>query len=124
MNTYVKNSIFASEYLLLPIMPNPLSTEGFQTLLKEINYLFEENHLTTKVLGVFFTIVEENLTVSQFFKDELNKDYNDLLFETQIRKDVRLTEAPGLRINVFDYKEKCRGAQDYKNLVYEMLRKV
>ena len=54
---------------------------------------------------------------------EIKKYFNDKVFETTIPRNVKLAEAPSFGLPILLYDGKCKGAEAYKNLTKEFLRR-
>ncbi len=55
---------------------------------------------------------------------EVRRHFENYTYKTIIPRNVRLSEAPSYGIPIFLYDEKCKGAQSYRNLALEFLKKV
>ncbi len=120
MNLLNQNALLYSNELIIPVSMEYFSLVGIKQLLKNIkiiNQLFKKNIIIKMVVPTFF--------------DKRNKKSKDIInsirrvfhkkVSTPIRSSVSLSEAPGVKQTVFEYADKSTGAQDYKNLVKEVL---
>lgn len=71
-----------------------------------------------------FLVGEVSLPVQRWaIEEEVRKQYADVIFNTHIRDNVSLSEAPGANCSIFDYDTKSKGAQDYLELTKEILKR-
>lgn len=54
---------------------------------------------------------------------EVNKYFKDKVFKTAIPRNIRLAEAPSFGLPIILYDDKCKGAEAYKNLLGEFLKR-
>ena len=120
MSLLNQNALLYSNELIVPVSMEYFSLVGVKQLLKNIkivNKLFKKNVIIKMVVPTFF--------------DKRNKKSKDIIesirrvfykkVATPIRSSVALSEAPGARKTVFEYAPKSTGAQDYTNLVQEVI---
>lgn len=123
LNVYNINSIMASTHVLIPALSDELSYQGVKHLFKSLEALIEGSDV--KILGVFHTIFEKNLVISNDYRENFRKILGDYLLDTIIHKSVSLKELPVVKQNIFVYSNnRNRGYKDYKDLSLEILKKV
>ncbi|PON10677.1 hypothetical protein C2W62_48810, partial [Candidatus Entotheonella serta] len=74
-----------------------------------------------EVTGVLITFAE-NTVMSREVIENARKEFGDRVFNTVIRKNVRLAEAPSAHQTIFEYDRESIGATDYLNFVREFVR--
>jgi chromosome partitioning protein len=62
--------------------------------------------------------------VSAEVLNALKQRFNTLLFETVVRVNVRLKEAPSYRQSIYEYDPVCPGAKDHLALANELIKKI
>ena len=77
-----------------------------------------------ELLGVVLTMYHSRTTLSDQVKDELQRHFQDKLFETVIPRNVRLAEAPSHGRTIADHDRWSKGAKAYKQLAKELDKKV
>ncbi len=123
LNIYNINSIMASTHILIPALADELSYQGVKHLFKSLEALMEGTEIN--ILGVFHTIFERNLVISQDYRNNFREILKDYLFDTVIHKTVSLKELPVVKQNIFVYSNnRNRGYKDYRDLSLEILSKV
>jgi chromosome partitioning protein len=117
------NSLTAANEIIIPISMSYFALKGVKLLEETIEGVRENlDHPDLKILGILATYYDSVTNVS---KDALKmiKDYfGDLVFKTVIRKNIKLEEAHSSGMSIFDYKPNSSGAEDYNNLVEEVLK--
>ena len=118
------NALNAADHVLIPVSCDFLSLVGLTLLFDTIRICQEQlgSHIT--VLGLVANKYDRRENVSEEVLKALRTQFNELLFETIVRVNVRLKEAPSLRQTIFQYDPVCPGAKDHMALANELLRKV
>ena len=126
------NALAAVDDVFLPLQPHFLALHGLSKLLKTIglvnNRLNERLSLAGVVLCLYDSgtklAAEVSRDVEQFFKEARkgNRAWSTVrLFETRIRRNIRLAEAPSFGQSIFEYASGSPGAEDYRGLGGEVL---
>lgn len=115
------NALTAVDEVIVPIQPEYLPLEGVSYLMKTIELVRERLNHDLKVGGVIVTRYEGRKNLHREVVDILRTHFEDKLFNTFIRNNVALAEAPSYRKDIFTYKPDSNGAQDYEALCKEIL---
>mgnify|MGYP003608541810 CR=1 FL=1 len=115
------NSIVCSDKIIIPLEAEYFSITGLKNIIDFFNLAKTSYNLNTQILGFFFTKFSENTNLSNHFIDELNQYYKAFLFQSKIRKNVKLGEAHLSGKTILDYDSSSNGAVDYNNLTNEIL---
>ena len=127
------NALTAATEIFLPLQPHFLALHGLSKLLKTIDLVGKRLNPGLKLTGIVFCMydsgtklaAEVSSDVKEFFADQRisNSVWKDALnFETMIRRNIRLAEAPSFGQSIFDYAPQSNGAADYLALASEVLR--
>ncbi len=117
-----KNSLVASDYVLIPAQANYLGFKGINALVEKVIQTIDTE--TTKILGIFATMYEGQTKVAQSHFSKFSEALSELFFSVSIPKDVRLVETPEVGKTIFTHAPRSRGAMAYKDLVLEMLCRI
>lgn len=120
------NSLTASDYVLIPVKLDYLSLYGTSQLFKTIKLIQESTNENLEVLGVVGTFYD-NTNEAKRSLDKLNNACMDEcihLFNTYIRQNTKLKEAPKKGKDIFEYCKNCHGAEDYMNLSKEIMEMI
>ncbi len=118
------NSLNAADYALIPVSCDFLSIVGLTLLFDTIRLCQEQLGSRVRVLGLVANRYDRREKVSDEVLNALKAQFNTLLFETIIRVNVRLKEAPSLRQTIYQYDPVCPGAKDHLALANELIKKV
>ena len=118
------NALNAADYALIPVSCDFLSLVGLKLLFDTINICQEQLGSRIRILGLLATRFDRREKMSAEVMDSLKKQFNTLLFETVIRVNVRLKEAPSFRQVIYEYDPVCYGAKDHLALANELIKKV
>jgi chromosome partitioning protein len=118
------NALNAADHVLIPVSCDFLSLVGLTLLFDTIRICQEQLGSHVSVLGLVANRYDRRENVSEEVVKSLRTQFNELLFETVIRVNVRLKEAPSYRQTIFQYDPVCPGAKDHMALANELIRKV
>lgn len=118
------NALNAADYVLIPVSCDFLSLVGLTLLFNTIKICQEQLGSHISILGLVANRYDRRENVSEEVVKALKTRFSDLLFETIIRINVRLKEAPSYRQTIFQYDPVCPGAKDHMALANELIRKV
>ena len=125
------NAMAAVDEVLLPLQPHFLALHGLSKLLETIELVSERVNPRLRLLGVVLCMYEAGTRLA----NEIGRDVAGFfaggdaahaswatgrLFETRIRRNIRLAEAPSFGQSIFDYAPESHGAQDYAALAGEV----
>ena len=125
------NALSTVDEVLLPLQPHFLALHGLSKLLKTIEVISQRLNGRLHLGGVVFCMYESGTRlaaevtsdVEQFFAAHTQKNgvwSRTTIFETRIRRNIRLAEAPSHGQSIFEYASSSAGAKDYQNLAAEV----
>lgn len=126
------NALTAVREVFLPLQPHFLALHGLSKLLRTIEVVAQRFNTDLKLTGVLLCMYESSTRlaaevardVEDFFRRHANNRSawsNAKAFETRIRRNIRLAEAPSFGQSIFDYAGSSHGAEDYQALANEVL---
>ena len=118
------NALNAADYALIPVSCDFLSLVGLTLLFDTIRLCQEQLASHVRILGLVANRYDRREKVSAEVLDALKRQFNSLLFETVVRVNVRLKEAPSYRQSIYEYDPVCPGAKDHLALANELIKKV
>lgn len=118
------NAMYAADYLVIPVETNKYSLYATKDLGDFYQKVKSRLNPDLEILGVLFTRVEGRTRLSKEVIGRVSAVFGDRIFETQIRKNVRLAEVPGVGDSIFDYAPASHGAEDYMLLAEEVIQRV
>ena len=115
------NVLTAADSIIIPIQCEYYALEGLSQLLNSIRLV--QKHLNTdlNIEGILVTMYDNRLNLSRQVVNELKEYFNDKVYKSFIKRNVRLGEAPSHGKPILLYDASSTGAQNYMNLVSEIL---
>lgn len=117
------NALTAADEVLIPLEAEFLAYRGLDSIVFAIDLTKENTNPALKIGGVFLTKYNKSRSLTKSIREEVGKYFGDVLFETVIRVNVALAEAPSNGKDIFDYAPDSNGASDYAELVKEILQR-
>lgn len=115
------NALFASQYIIVPSSISYFSVEGFSQLMQLIQEVKGEDFDFRSFVRILVTIFDKrNKNFNDWIREEM-AGFEDIVFETVIRRNISIEEAPAIGKTIQSYKNKSNGAQDYNSLSKELL---
>ena len=118
------NALVACDYYIVPVVPHYLALEGLVNLTDAVERVRQGIGTEASLLGFLLTMVDYRLRVTHEIVKMIRDHYQEKIFETEVRVNVRLTEAPSFGQTIFDYDHSSTGAQAYRRLATEVLQRV
>ena len=116
------NALTSSDSVLIPIQCEYYALEGLGQLLNTVRLVQQQLNTNLEIEGVLLTMFDQRLNLSKQVADEVRSFFDDKVFETIIQRNVRLSEAPSFGKPALMYAANSMGAQNYLDLVEEILK--
>ncbi|HEV3157705.1 MAG TPA: AAA family ATPase [Candidatus Baltobacteraceae bacterium] len=117
------NALTAATEVLIPVQAEYYALEGLSQLTSVVERVREALNPTLRIGGVLVTMFDGRTKLAVEVLDEVNAHFPAQVFQTQIPRNIRLSEAPSFGKPAALYDMKSRGAQAYLALAREMLAK-
>ena len=127
LQTATQNALYASDYFLVPMQPDYLSSVGLGLLLDRLDYLKSELEFKIKCLGVVFTRVRRHVAFHQETMERLpeEKAFKKLkFFKTVIPENIAISEAPMSAKPIALYDGSATGAEAFRELAKEVIERL
>lgn len=126
------NALAAVDDVFLPLQPHFLALHGLSKLLKTIGLVNERLNDRLQLAGVVLCLYESGTKLAAEVSRDVDHFFREArkggrawsavrLFETRIRRNIRLAEAPSFGQSIFEYAATSPGAEDYRALGGEVL---
>jgi chromosome partitioning protein len=115
------NALAAVEQVVIPVQSEYLALHGVRQLLDTIDQVRTIYNPTLRVGGVLICLHDNRKRLARAVSDTIRTYFGDLVFNTVIRSNVSLAEAPSNGQTIFEYAPKSSGAEDYWALAEEIL---
>ncbi len=118
-----QNALAFAQEVFIPVQTEFLSLHGLGRLIEAIGIAKEKLNPKLKLSGLIATLYDDRRKLNREIKAQLKKRFRELLFNTVIREDTALAQAPGSGQNIFEFAPKSHGAEDYMNLCQEIIER-
>ncbi len=115
------NALTACDSVLIPIQCEFYALEGLTQLLSTIRLVQKLFNKDIKIEGVVLTMFDSRTKLSLEVQQEVRKYFKDKVFNTYIKRSVRISEAPSYGKSIFDYDANSDGAKAYAALAKELM---
>jgi len=117
------NALSASNSVIIPVQCEYFALEGLGKLLNTIKIVQNRLNMALEIEGILLTMYDVRLRLSNQVVEEVRTHFNELVFDTIIQRNTRLSEAPSFGIAVIMHDANSKGAINYLNLAREILEK-
>ncbi|WP_104734230.1 ParA family protein [Hanstruepera ponticola] len=117
------NALTASDAVIIPIQCEYFALEGLGKLLNTIKSVQKIHNQQLDIEGLLLTMYDSRLRLSNQVVEEVQKHFNDMVFQTIIQRNVRLSEAPSYGESIINYDASSKGANNYLSLAKEIINK-
>lgn len=117
------NALTAADSVIIPIQCEYFALEGLGKLLNTIKSVQKIHNAELDIEGLLLTMYDSRLRLSNQVVEEVQKHFSDMVFETIIQRNVRLSEAPSFGETIINYDATSKGASNYLNLAHEIIKK-
>ncbi len=116
------NAFTASDSVLVPIQCEYYALEGLGQLINTIKLVQKHLNPELEIEGVVLTMFDARTNLSTQVATEVEKYFNNKVFQTIIPRNIRLSEAPSHGLPITLYDPDSKGAETYKKLAKELLK--
>ena len=117
------NALTAADSVMIPIQCEYFALEGLGKLLNTVKSVQRIHNTDLDIEGMLLTMYDYRLRLSNQVVEEVKKHFADMVFDTIIQRNVKLSEAPSYGESIIKYDASSRGAANYLNLAQELLNK-
>lgn len=115
------NALIASEGLIIPVQCEFYALEGLVQLTSTVENIKAYHNPGLKTVGILVTMFNSRLNITQSIMNELRSYYGNLLFKTNVVRNVRLAEAPSYGAPILYLDRFSKGAQCYMSVAKEVI---
>lgn len=117
------NALTAADAVIIPIQCEYFALEGLGKLLNTIKSVQKIHNPELDIEGLLLTMYDSRLRLSNQVVEEVQKHFNDMVFQTIIQRNVKLGEAPSYGESIINYDASSKGANNYLSLAREIITK-
>ena len=121
LNLLTVNAMTAADAVLVPLQCEFFALEGLSQLLATIDRVKHSLNPTLSIQGVILTMFDQRNNLSRQVEEDVREALGDLVYESVIPRNVRLSEAPSHSVPALIYDHACAGSRAYQALAAELL---
>lgn len=119
----MNSALNASDSLIVPVDSSYFAMMGIKELLSEVGEIRQGTNQRLRILGYLLTMSDQTRISAETW-DGLIAGFGDAVFETKIRRSVKLKEAPAYGRTIFHHAPESAGAEDYMALGNEVVARM
>ncbi|PKP09188.1 MAG: chromosome partitioning protein ParA [Bacteroidetes bacterium HGW-Bacteroidetes-4] len=117
------NALTAADSVIIPVQCEYFALEGLGKLLNTIKIIQNRLNPELQIEGFLCTMYDSRLRLSNQVVEEVRRHFEDMVFETLVARNVKLSEAPSYGKPIVLYDATSNGSTNYLNLAREVLQK-
>lgn len=117
------NALTAADSVIIPVQAEYFALEGISKLLNTIRIIKSRLNPSLDIEGFLLTMYDARLRLANQIYEELKGHFADMVFDTVIPRNIRLSEAPSHGLPVILYDPESRGATSHTLLAKEIIAK-
>jgi chromosome partitioning protein len=122
LNLLTVNAMIAAHSVLVPLQSEFFALEGLSQLMLTIREVRQSGNKDLRIEGVVLTMYDQRNNLSQQVENDARDNLGDLVFQTMIPRNVRVSEAPSFALPVLQYDPLSKGARAYRKLADELMK--
>ena len=115
------NGLVAADEVLVPMQCEYFALEGITLLLQGVQKVQKTHNPDLVIGGIFFTMYDSRTRLAQDVVLQVKSYFKDIVFNTIIPRNIRLSEAPSHGLPICKYDPECAGAKSYEKLAQEVI---
>ncbi|GHA23442.1 chromosome partitioning protein ParA [Devosia pacifica] len=123
LNLLTVNALVAADAVLVPLQCEFFALEGLSQLMQTIEQIRSSLNPRLSIQGVVMTMYDKRNNLSEQVLEDVRQEMGELVYDTVIPRNVRLSEAPSYGKPALLYDLKCAGSQAYLRLATEVIRR-
>lgn len=117
------NGLTAATELYIPLQAEFLALNGISQLLTTVEAVKKRLNPQLGITGIIVTMYDRRKNLNREVFEIIDRHFGERTFETKIRNNVAIAEAPSHGQDIYEYKPDSYGAQDYAALTDEIIRR-
>lgn len=117
------NALTAADSVIIPVQAEYFALEGISKLLNTVRIIKSKLNPALQIEGFLLTMYDARLRLANQIYEELKSHFGDMVFNTVIPRNIRLSEAPSHGLPAILYDAASRGATSHMQLAKELITK-
>ena len=118
------NALVASKKVFIPVQTEFLALRSLESLMEKIESVMTEINPDLTIGGLVATRYDGRKVLSRAVVEAIKEQYGPLLLDTVIRENIVLAESPRFGKDIFSYRPRSYGMEDYLNLSLEIMGRI
>jgi chromosome partitioning protein len=118
------NALVASDKVIIPVQCEYFALEGLSNLVETVNLIQQHYNPQLEITGILLTMFDKRTVLNNQVVTNAKQFFKELIFETVIPRNIRLTEAPSHGLPIALYYPQSAGSVAYLNLAKEVINRV
>ncbi len=115
------NALTAAHSVIIPVQAEYFALEGISKLLNTIRIIKSKLNPGLRIEGFLLTMYDARLRLANQIYEELKSHFGDMVFNTVIPRNIKLSEAPSHGLPAILYDPTSRGATSHMQLAAEII---
>ena len=115
------NGLVAADKLLVPLQCEFFALEGLSQLLQTVEQVQQRFNEDLGIVGITLTMFDRRNRLTDQVSEDVREVLGDLVFDTVVPRNVRLSEAPSHGVPALVYDHNCAGSRAYMDLARELI---
>ncbi len=120
LNLLTVNAMVAADSVLVPLQSEFFALEGLSQLMLTVREVRQTANPDLRIEGVVLTMYDARNNLSRQVEADARGNLGELVFDTIIPRNVRVSEAPSFAVPVLAYDPHSKGSQAYRDLATEL----
>lgn len=117
------NALTAADSVIIPVQCEYFALEGISKLLNTIKIIKSKLNPDLEIEGFLLTMYDARLRLANQIYEEVKKHFGDMVFNTLVQRNIKLSEAPSHGQPVLLYDAESKGSQNHIQLAQELIAK-
>ena len=117
------NALSFASGLLIPLQCEFFALEGLAYLLNTVKLVKQSSNPQLEIEGILLTMIDKRNNLSRQVEQDIRQTFGNLVFETMIPRNIKISEAPSYGKPALIYDMHCSGSIAYMKLVREIIKK-
>lgn len=117
------NALTSADSVIIPVQCEFFAMEGLGKLLSTIKIVQQRLNPKLEIEGILLTMYDSRLRLSNQVVEEMQQHFQQLVFDTIIQRNTKLSEAPSFGLPIILFDASSKGTENYMRLACELLKK-
>ena len=118
------NALVASSHAIIPVQCEYFALEGIASLVNTLTMVKDSFNQSLSIGGILLTMYDKRTTLNKAVVENVRTYFKNLLFDTIVPRNIRLSEAPSHGMPIMLYNPSSKGARAYFNFTNEVIHRV